>query len=220
MEHNPSILFYFHCVFFLLFLEWADLYYVYMHSMMQSEQCYCSTEYNYQLVECRSLRSFFLLQILTLSSNVAHSCRASCGEFTAQWIRVTLSHRKGFGEHPTPPSHTSSPGQIRYGNPTKTRFDPIISVVLLLSGPATAPLSSSFASAISLSAAQILLHPYTAGSLLCISIEAGQSDYDHIKYARAEVFTLILSATSQDRNTLPLSAMATSHSEFFWLLSL
>lgn len=75
---------------------------------------------------------FLLLQILTLSSNVAHSCRASCGEFTAQWIRVPLSHRKGFGEHPTPPSHTSSPGQIRYGNPTKTRFYPIISVVLLL----------------------------------------------------------------------------------------
>lgn len=46
-----------------------------------------------------------------------------------------------------------------------------------------------------------------------------QSDYDHIKYAKAEVFTLILSATSQNRNTLPLSAMATSHSEFFWFLS-
>lgn len=61
--------------------------------------------------------------------------------------------------------HTGSPGQIRYGNPSKTRFYPIISVVLLLSGPTTATLSSPFQSAISLSAAQILLHPYIAGSL-------------------------------------------------------
>lgn len=145
---------------------------------MQSHQCRCSTKSMYQLGERWPLHSFLLRLILALSSNVARSCRASCGEFTVQWIKVRLSHRKGFGEHLTPPSHASSPGQIRYGNPTKTRFYPIISVVLLLSGPTTASLSSPFQSAylfISLSLYLHLRFSYTHALLdLCsVSIEAG-----------------------------------------------
>lgn len=153
----------FHCVFFRM--SWFLLHLNAQYDAIWTVLLQYRVKLPISRVPVPSLVFFSFLQILTLSSNVAHSCRASCGEFTAQWIRVPLSHRKGFGEHPTPPSHTSSPGQIRYGNPTKTRFYPIISVVLLLSGPTTATLSSPFQSAISLSAPQILLHPYIAGSL-------------------------------------------------------
>ncbi len=167
-------------IFFSSFLEWADLYYVYMHSMMQSEQCYCSTEYNYQLVECRSLRSFFLLQILTLSSNVAHSCRASCGEFTAQWIRVTLSHRKGFGEHPTPPSHTSSPGQIRTVTLPKLALIQLSLLFCCYLGQQQ-PLSPLPLHLLSLYLRLRFCYTHTLLDLVVHLHRGGQSDYDHIK---------------------------------------